>query len=204
MPKGTKPKEIYTTFEAAEVCNVSYNTIKNWIKRGLIDAYRTAGGHMRIKFCDLEVFCREHCIPLDKRVGPELKKILIVDDEEAICVLLQNTLKKFPDKLNVSSASDGFEAGILIQSLKPDIVILDLVMPGIDGFKVCQNIRNSPVLKHAKIVVLSGYASESNFARAIELGADVCLAKPVDSAKLIDTIKSLLMPRGGVRRRRAE
>lgn len=195
-------KEILTTFEAARVCHVSYNTIKNWIKRGLLDAYRTAGGHLRIKTTDLEIFCREHSIPMDKEVGPEFRKVLIVDDEESVRIALHDTLKQFPEKLDIYTASDGFEAGSMMETKRPDIVILDLVMPGMDGFKVCQTIRRSPALKHAKIIVLTAFPSDRNFERATELGADLCLAKPVDRAALFDALKNMLEPKRGVRGRR--
>ncbi|MFH0799446.1 MAG: response regulator [Pseudomonadota bacterium] len=195
-------KEILTTFEAAKLCHVSYNTIKNWIKRGILDAYRTAGGHLRIRTTNLEIFCREHSIPMDKQADPSLRKVLVIDDEEAIRVALQETLTQYSEKLDIYTAADGFEAGSLMESVKPDLVMLDLVMPGMDGFKVCQSIRRSPALRHVKIAVLTGFPSDRNFERATELGADVCLAKPIDRALLFESIKSLLEPSRGVRGRR--
>lgn len=195
-------KEVLTTFEAAKICHVSYNTIKNWIKRGLLGAYRTAGGHLRVKSADLEVFCREHSIPMDKEALPHARKVLVIDDEESIRVAMYEALQQYPEKFDIYTAADGFEAGSLMESIKPDLVILDLVMPGMDGFKVCQNIRRSPSLKHVKIVVLTGFPSDRNLERATELGADLCLAKPIDRSVLFDTIKSLMEPRRGVRGRR--
>jgi len=196
-------KDVLTTFEAARLCRVSYNTIKNWIKRGLLSAYRTAGGHMRIKSDDLRIFCREHKIPLDERAEPLRRKILIVDDEEAIRDALREALAAFPEKLDIYTASDGFEAGSFMEAVRPDVVILDLVMPGMDGFKVCQSIRRSSALSHVKIMVLTGYGSERNIERVTELGADVCLSKPIDRAILFENITNLLKPRRGVRATKA-
>lgn len=192
-------KDVLTTFEAAKLCHVSYNTIKNWIKRGLLGAYRTAGGHLRIKSADLEVFCREHGIPLDREALPRLRKVLIIDDEEAIRVALQEALQQYPEKFDIYTAADGFEAGSLMESVKPDLVILDIVMPGMDGFKVCQNIRRSPSLKHVKIIVFTGFPSDRNLERVSELGADLCLAKPIDRAILFENIAAIMEPRRGVR-----
>lgn len=197
-------KDVLTTFEAARLCRVSYNTIKNWIKRDLLPAYRTAGGHLRIKGDDLRVFCREHSIPLDERAEPSRRKILIVDDEEAVRTSLVEILNDYPERLDVHTASDGFEAGTLMESVRPDIVLLDLVMPGMDGFKVCQSIRRSPALKHVKIIVLTGFASDRNIERVTELGADLCLSKPVDSPTLFTHVKELLKPRRGVRAAKAK
>ncbi len=192
-------KEVVTTFEAASLCHVSYNTIKNWIKRDLLDAYRTAGGHLRIDIADLEVFCREHGIPMEDKKDPMRRKVLIVDDEESVRVGLQDALNNYSEELDIHAASDGFEAGTLMETLKPDLVILDLVMPGMDGFKVCQSIKRSPTLKHVKIMVLTGFPSERNIERVANLGADVCLAKPIDRAALFESIDLLLAPRRGVR-----
>ena len=192
-------KDVLTTFEAAKLCRVSYNTIKNWIKRDLLPAYRTAGGHLRIKGDDLRVFCREQGIPLDEKAEPARRKVLVVDDEESIREAIKESLQNFPEKLDIYTASDGFEAGSIMESVKPDVVILDLVMPGMDGFKVCQSIRRSPALSHVRIMVLTGFGSERNVERVTDLGADVCISKPIDRTTLFDSITNLLKPRRGVR-----
>jgi len=197
-------KDVLTTFEAAKLCRVSYNTIKNWIKRDLLSAYRTAGGHLRIKSDDLRIFCREHGIPMDEKSAPVRRKVLVVDDEESVRVAINDALQNYHEKLEVFTASDGFEAGSQMESVRPDIVILDLVMPGMDGFKVCQNIRRSPALGHTKIMVLTGFGSERNIERAQDLGADVCLSKPIDRAVLFESVEALLKPRRGVRATRAK
>ncbi len=199
-----REKDVLTTFEAAKLCRVSYNTIKNWIKRDLLSAYRTAGGHLRIKSDDLRVFCREHGIPMDEKSAPVRRKVLVVDDEESIRVAINDALQSYPERLDVFTASDGFEAGSQMESVRPDIVILDLIMPGMDGFKVCQNIRRSPALNHTKIMVLTGFGSERNIERAQELGADVCLSKPIDRNVLFESIEKLLKPRRGVRASKAK
>jgi excisionase family DNA binding protein len=194
-----QPKDVLTTFEAARLCRVSYNTIKNWIKRGLLSAYRTAGGHMRISADDLRIFCREHKIPMDEASEPLRRKVLVVDDEESVRDALREALAAYPEKLDVYTAADGFDAGCFMEAVRPDVVILDLVMPGMDGFKVCQSIRHSPALQHVKILVLTGYASDRNLERATELGADVCLSKPIDREVLFQQLDALLKPRRGVR-----
>lgn len=193
-------KSVLTTFEAAKLCNVSYNTIKNWIKRGMLHAYRTAGGHLRIKREELERFAREHSIPLADRGRATGRRVLIVDDEEPIREALVELLSQYPEKLEVYTAADGFEAGTLVESLHPDLIILDLVMPGLDGFKVCQRVRSSERTQHARILVLTGFPSEQNIQRVSQMGADSCLAKPIDRKVLFESIGSLLKPKGKVRK----
>lgn len=195
-----KKKSVLTTFEAAKLCNVSYNTIKNWIKRDLLSAYRTAGGHLRIRNEELERFSREHSIPLSDQGVPLTRRVLVVDDEESIREALVEALAQYPERLEVHTAADGFEAGSLLENLRPDLVILDIVMPGLDGFKVCQRIRKSQNTKHARILVLTGFPSEQNIQRITEMGADDCLAKPIDRKVLFDSVGKLLKPKGAVRR----
>lgn len=195
-------KDILTTFEAARLCHVSYNTIKNWIKRGLIEAYRTAGGHLRMRLANLEAFCREQGIPMDIEAMATRRKVLVIDNEETVREAMKKILDQYTEKIDFYEAIDGFEAGRMLEQTKPDLVILDIVMPGLDGFKVCQSIKKSPLLKHTKIIVLTGFPTESNFTRAKEFGADACLGKPVDRVALFEAIKTLMEPRRGVRGRR--
>lgn len=195
-------KEILTTFEAARLCHVSYNTIKNWIKKNLIGAYRTAGGHIRIRTTELEAFCREQGIPMEGEAEQNLRRVLIVDDDETVRLALQEVMRQYSEKFEVYTAADGFDAGSVMMKVKPDLIILDLIMPCMDGFKVLQSIRKTPELKHTKVVILTGFPSEKNFEKATSLGADLCLAKPLDRSKLYDAIMNLMEPRRGVRGRR--
>lgn len=193
-------KSVLTTFEAAKICNVSYNTIKNWIKRGMLSAYRTAGGHLRIRRDELERFAREHAIPISDQAVASARRVLVVDDEESIREALVELLSQYQERLEVHTAADGFEAGAQLESIRPDLIILDIVMPGLDGFKVCQRIRRSPSTKHTKILVLTGFPSEQNIQRITAMGADNCLAKPIDRKLLFDSMDKLLKPKGTVRR----
>lgn len=195
-------KTVLTTFEAARVCNVSYNTIKNWIKKGLLDAYRTAGGHLRIRREELERFAREHAIPTSDRGFSAGRRVLIVDDEVTVRDGLREVLTQYSERLDIYTAADGFEAGALLEGLKPDLVILDLIMPGLDGFKVCQRIRKSPEMRRTKILVLTGFPTEQNIAKVTEMGADHCLAKPIDKKALFEVIDGLFKTKGGVRKQR--
>lgn len=185
-------KEILTTFEAAKICHVSYNTIKNWIKRGLLDAYRTAGGHLRIRANDVESFCRKHSIPLDMQSEPASRKVLIVNGEKEMQDMLAESLKQYPEKLAVFTAGNCFEAGTIMGIHRPDLVILDLIMPGIDGAAVTKMVRGTAAFKHSKILALVDSCSEGNSVRANEIGADICLARPIDQSKLSESFRSLM------------
>jgi len=106
-----------------------------------------------------------------------LRRILVIDDEQEVVDLIMDTLK---DQFNfdISIAMDGFDAGKMLNVHFPDLVILDLHLPGINGFDLCKYIRTDPLHKGVKILAVTGYSSEANVKRILESGADACLAKP--------------------------
>jgi CheY-like chemotaxis protein len=111
--------------------------------------------------------------------GPALRrKVLIVDDDPAILSMLSTFFGKM-EEYEVANAADGFEAGIQIAWGCPQMVILDLMMPHIDGFKVCREIRSNLHTSQIIVVALTGYATPENVRKALECGADCCLEKPI-------------------------
>lgn len=182
-----------TVFTASKYCKVSSKTIINWIESGHIKAYKTVGGHRRIKKSDLEAFMREQGIPLpEKTEETEEKKILVVDDDLIIVESIVQALEEDEFDYEVISASDGFEAGLQVNHFRPDLLILDIMMPDIKGFEVCKKIKESPESQHIKIIVLSAYLDEEKFKQMTEHGADVCFSKPLPLPKLKEEVAKLL------------
>lgn len=124
------------------------------------------------------------------------RKVLVVDDEADVVQLLVKSFRK-ADQYEVSTASNGFEAGIQVATFNPDMVILDLMMPNLDGFKVCQLIKSNPKTRHIRVLVVTGYASDENRQKALERGADDFMAKPARIAELKEKVEELL---GGTQR----
>ena len=178
-------KKVLTTFEVAKYCNVTMTTVVNWIKAGSLKAYKTKGGHRRIYLNDLLEFLNEYKMPVNIE-----KSILIVDDDEAIRVGLQKVLQD--EGYTVHVAADGFQAGIIFEMKKPTLVILDLVMPGLDGHAVCSYIKNKKDIKHTKVLILTGFLSSENIEKSRKAGADASLAKPVSNENLIQEVKRLI------------
>ncbi len=176
---------LFSTHQAAMYCNVTMATISNWVKDGSIKAYKTKGGHRRIKKEDLLQFMNKHKIPV-----PDDNRILVVDDDASI----QKGLKKLFEKegYKVDVAGNGFEAGLLVERSRPALVVLDLMMAGFNGFFVCDYIRKVKGLKRIKIVVLTGYPSKDNMDKIKKAGADKCIAKPVENAKILKEVKDLI------------
>ena len=169
-------EEVLTVFKASSICNVSPKTIINWIDSGHIKAYKTVGGHRRINRQDLTDFMVKQGIPVpdEEPLEKQRKKILVVDDDPIIVETLVQALEEDDFDYDVISASDGFEAGLQINHFKPDLLILDIMMPDIKGYDVCQKIKADPETSGTKIMVLSAYLDEEKFKKMKEYGADIC------------------------------
>ncbi len=184
----TEKKHVFTVPEAARYCSVDRVTLWRWVKSGNIKAWRTPGGHHRIAKEDLEVFIREKGIS-SEHFTQSGKRILIVDDDPTVQKALTKLLRSYGFITEI--ASDGFNAGIKVMRFKPDLIILDLIMPGMDGFDVCRHVKNNPATAHIKILSLTGYDTEENRKRILEAGADCTLTKPADEDVLLDKIHKL-------------
>lgn len=186
-------EEVLTVFKASKCCNVSSKTIVNWIESGHIKAYKTLGGHRRIKRSDLEAFMRSQGIPIPEEVAVEKRnRVLVVDDDPIIVETIVQALEEDENDYEVISASDGFEAGLQVNHFKPHLLILDIMMPDIKGYEVCQKIKNNEETKDIKIIVLSAYLDEEKFKKMKEYGADLCFSKPLPLPQLKEEVARLL------------
>ena len=189
---------VFTVNQVGELLQVSPQTIVNWIEAGKLEAYKTPGGHRRIKKSDLEAFVKQHDMPVfglpsDPDEGDKkMKKILVVDDDQVIVATITAGLEEDPHEYEVISAADGFEAGIQVSHFKPDVLILDIMMPDIKGFEVCKRIKSDQKTKETKIIVLSAYLDEEKFKKMKENGADLCFSKPLPLPQLKKEVAQLL------------
>ena len=181
--------DIFTVFQASKYCNVSPKTIINWIEAGHIKAYKTVGGHRRIKKFDLEGFMRKQGIPIpEEEIIGERKRILIVDDDPIIVETIVQALEEEEYDYEIISASDGFEAGLQVNHFKPHLLILDIMMPDIKGYEVCKRIKTDEETKDTKIIVLSAYLDDEKFKKMKESGADLCFSKPLPLPQLKEEV----------------
>jgi excisionase family DNA binding protein len=153
-------KEYISLPQAAKICAISRWTLRSYVKSGEINASRTPGGHYRIAQKDLAAFISKMGMHPPANSRAAAKTILVVDDDAKIRKLLARVLHN-KDVL-VATASDGFEAGQMSIKLKPDLMILDIFMPQIDGFEVCRRLRQDPATKHTKIIAISGFNTQAN------------------------------------------
>lgn len=181
MTRGKTPiKDTYSTHDVAKICCVTPTTVIRWIEDGLIPAFKTVGGHRRVRREDLERVCRERGIPFNVPQGSEVGRILVVDDEPVILDLVRDVVKDLSQKFEVEVAKDAFDAGRLVVSFRPQLIFLDLMMPGVDGFEVCTRLKKDSATTNTEIIAITGYFTEANMERIISAGAAACLKKPLD------------------------
>ena len=179
-----------STFDAARICHVSPGSVIRWVREGKLPAAKTAGGHRRIRLEDLKVLLHKLGMPVptdlddESARGPQPPKVLIVDDEEGIRKMIIYALEREIPGVQIEEADEGFIAGWKAHSFCPDLVLLDLMLPGMNGFQICQFIRSFPELKHTKIIAISGLRGADREEQILKLGADRFLAKPFDMDRL--------------------
>jgi excisionase family DNA binding protein len=156
-------RRTFTTQELAKFCDVTPRTITQWIREGKIRAYHTPGKHSRVEREDFVRFLKDYNMPIPDEIRRNYpddhgrKRVLIVDDDPAM-VSSMNRVLADPKRYIVESAYNGFEAGQKFTENKPDLVILDILMPRVSGYQLCRSIRNNPKNDRVKILVVSGVA----------------------------------------------
>lgn len=182
-----------TTGEIAKYCHVTYRTVLVWIDEGKLKSYATPGGHNRVKVEDFLEFLKKFNMPIpDDFTGViKRKKILIVDDDKSMVNAIVRVLK-LENRYEIDFAFDGFDAGRKLFEFNPDIVLLDIKMPGIDGYEVARRIKSMPYETGIKIIVLSAYFEEDGKEKMLSIGVDACMDKPFKQEELISKIKELV------------
>jgi excisionase family DNA binding protein len=187
--------QLLTSSEVGGLLQVNPSSVKKWVDDGLLLAFRTPGGHRRIRAADLVAFLVRHEMPIPvDLLDASKKRLLIVDDEVDQLKALSRSLKRFADKVEVVTTSNGIDALISVGSFHPHAVLLDVYMPGIDGLEVCRRLKKNPVTKDVQVYVVSGSFTSSLEQKALEAGAAKCLSKPLD----VRTIVGLMFPSRGV------
>jgi excisionase family DNA binding protein len=192
--KKSKQKTHLTPNEVAELLMVNPVTVRQWAARGLLRSLTTPGGHRRFLLSDVEEFARSRGATPVARHSGRPDRVLIVDDDPNVGRLIVELIQGRDDHVETEIAHDGFEAGVMVESFRPHALVLDLMMPGMDGFEVCRRLRARSTLNHIRIVAVTGFPSTENVDRILEAGADACLPKPIDAEKLLTEL-GLTTPR---------
>ena len=186
-----RTKQVFTTGEAAEICKVSQQTIIRCFDAGRLKGFRVPGSKFRrIPREELIRFMRENGIPTDDLEGGK-KRILVVDDDDQIVELFVDVLAR-DGRFEVKTASTGYDAGVLTTSFHPDLMLLDFMLPDINGNVVCKTVRENPDLAAMKIIIVSGVVKQDEIDELVKSGADEFVKKPFNIEKLMQRISELL------------
>ena len=184
-------KTVFTTGEAAKICKVSQQTIIRCFDTGQLKGFRVPGSRFRrIPRDQLFVFMRENGIPTDALESGK-RKILLVDDDVDIVSLIEDVLNR-DGRFEVRSVNNGFDAGMMVKEYHPDLIVLDIMLPDINGKEVCQRVRSNKAMDDVRIICISGKVEEYKIRDLMDSGANDFLQKPFDVDKLLEKICSHL------------
>jgi two-component system response regulator RpaA len=186
-----KMKDLFTTGEAAEVCKVSQQTIIRCFDSGRLEGFRVPGSKFRrIPRHSLIRFMKDNSIPLDS-IDSGKRKVLIVDDDQEIVELMVDILSK-DGRFETKTASSGYEAGIATEQFHPEVILLDYMLPDVNGNVVCQTIKRNPEFEDIRIIIVSGVVKEDEIDQLMRSGAEDFVKKPFSVATLIGRVTAAL------------
>ena len=191
-------KTVFTTGEAAKICKVSQQTIIRCFDNGTLKGFRVPGSRFRrIPRDQLYSFMRDNGIPTDALESGK-RKVLIVDDDQELVELLTDVFDR-DGRFDIRTANNGFDAGMLVKEFRPDLVVLDVMLPDINGKEVCQRVRKDESLESVKIICISGMVEQDKIAELKAAGANDFMHKPFNVDRLLDRACDLLeIERGAI------
>ena len=184
-------KTVFTTGEAAKICKVSQQTIIRCFDSGQLKGFRVPGSRFRRIPRDLLfTFMKDNGIPTDALESGK-RKVLIVDDDEELVELLVDVFDR-DGRFDIKTANNGFDAGMLVKEFRPDLVVLDVMLPDINGKEVCQRVRSDSSLDDVQIICISGMVEADKVADLKMSGANDFMQKPFAVESLIEHACELL------------
>jgi len=184
-------KTVFTTGEAAKICKVSQQTIIRCFDSGQLRGFRVPGSRFRrIPRDILFRFMKENGIPTDALESGR-RKALIVDDDEELVELIRDALDA-DGRFEIRVDNNGFDAGMMVKEYHPDIIVLDIMLPDINGKEVCQRVRSDSNLDDVKIICISGMVEQDKIEDLKASGANEFVQKPFEVEQLIERICQLL------------
>jgi excisionase family DNA binding protein len=184
-------KTVFTTGEAAKICKVSQQTIIRCFDNGTLKGFRVPGSRFRrIPRDQLYAFMKDNGIPTDALESGK-RKVLIVDDDQELVELMVDVFAR-DGRFEIKTANNGFDAGMLVKEFRPDLVVLDVMLPDINGREVCQRVRLDPTMEMVKIICISGMIERDKIADLRAAGANDFMNKPFAVEALLDRCCEML------------
>ncbi|MSU79479.1 MAG: response regulator [Gemmataceae bacterium] len=184
-------KTVFTTGEAAKICKVSQQTIIRCFDNGQLKGFRVPGSRFRrIPREMLYKFMKDNGIPTDALESGR-RKVLLVDDDVELVEVMTKFLEE-DGRFDVKIATTGFDAGMLVKEYRPDMLVLDVMLPDINGKEVCQRVRADTTMEDVRILCISGMIEDDKIQDLRLAGADDFMHKPFDADQLIERMCKML------------
>jgi excisionase family DNA binding protein len=175
--------QLLTSYEAGALLQMDPNSVVKWVSEGKLQAYLTPGGHRRIRADELLAFLKRYSMYIPAEFGDLRTNVLVVDDDENLLKALGRSMKSH-DKVAVNTCSSGIEALVRIGAERPDVLVMDVHMPDVDGFDVLRALKANAATKGMQVVMMTGKPSAELEKKALGMGAKAMVAKPMKAADL--------------------
>ena len=178
---------LLTSHQVGDLLQVNPSSVKKWVDSGRIAAFRTPGGHRRIRVADLVEFLNRHSMPIPRLLESVSKRrMLIVDDDAIHLRALARRLKPYKSRVELQLTQNGIDALLMVGSFRPHLIVLDIYMPELDGIEVCRRLKLKQETRDIGIIIVSAHLTRSVEADALAAGALTCVAKPVELKVLLE------------------
>lgn len=198
-------KVFCTTSEAAEILAISVGTVQLWVDNGLLEAWKTAGGHRRVTRKSIDKIL--HASPAARPEAPgssasqsqsvERLSVLVVEDDRDLLRLYKTMLRRWPMVPLVETSDNGIEALLAVERLKPDLMFIDLDIPGVDGFQMLNILNGKAGFEGMTAVVVSGLSPAEMAKRGGVPPNILVLPKPISFDKLLAIATSVWAQKQG-------
>ncbi|MCC6748192.1 MAG: response regulator [Deltaproteobacteria bacterium] len=185
---------IYSSRKIGHLVGADPSSVNRWIDSGRLKAFRTPGGHRRVLYPDLLKFLDECGMPVPDELRSERRSVLLVDEDDGAIKTLKRALTRSERSIEVHSCTSGIEALIHIGAKRPDVVVLEVAMPGLDGVEVCKRLKASSTTQDVAVILVTERPAAGLEKRALQAGAMAFLEKPVKPAVLLDYIGKVPRP----------
>lgn len=182
---------LLTSHEVATLVQVSPSSVLKWIEQGKLKAYRTPGGHRRVSSDELVGFLRAHQLPVPAELEAEHVRLLVIDDEAPYLRSLGALLSRADSRIEVELAESAMDGLLKVGLIRPQVVLLDSYMPGMDGVEVCRRLKESEETASIAVLAMSGRPSAELEKKFLGAGALAFLPKPIQPAVVLSKLEAL-------------
>lgn len=185
-------KKFFTTTEVAGVCGVAHTTIIRWIGDGKLKAHETPGGHRRIDQWDLVAFLQQYKMPVPASLGDNRFRILAVDDDTRVLSMMRRAFAKHNEEIDFQTTTNAMEALVMLGKNHFDLIILDVIMPDMNGIQVCITLKQNPGTAGIKIIVVTGHQLLEEQEDYLKHNAECVIKKPFLPSALVEKVRTLM------------